>query len=64
MSNRVIWKYPLAPLTEVRVRRGRKAMIGYERISKRTFYANGGFANSRCVRVTRNGSWAYYWRHD
>lgn len=38
------------------------AMHGYERITKADFYLNGGFANSRCVRVTRNGAWAYYWR--
>jgi hypothetical protein len=38
-------------------------MIGYERISKRDFYANGGFANPRCVRVTRGSSWAYFYKH-
>lgn len=40
-------------------------MIGYERISKRTFYANGGFSNSRCVRRgDKRGRWKYYWRHS
>lgn len=39
-------------------------MIGYERITKRCFYLRGGFSNSRCVRVQRGRSWAYYWRHD
>lgn len=39
-------------------------MIGYERITKREFYTNGGFSNPRCVRVTRNKAWAYYWRHN
>jgi hypothetical protein len=38
-------------------------MMGYERISKRDFYANGGFANARCVRVTRGRSWVYFYRH-
>ena len=38
-------------------------MIGFERITKRAFYANGGFSNSRCVRVTRGRSWAYFYRH-
>ena len=39
-------------------------MIGYERISKKDFYAKGGFSNSRCVRVERGSSWAYFWRHQ
>lgn len=38
--------------------------IGYIRISKRDWYANGGFANSRCVRVQRGRSWAYFYRAD
>lgn len=37
-------------------------MIGYERISKKDFYHNGGFANTRCVRVTRGRSWGYFFR--
>lgn len=37
-------------------------MIGYMQISKREFYANGGFANTKQVRVTRNGDWAYFKR--
>lgn len=41
---------------------GGRIVIGYMKISKRTFYLNGGFANSRCVRVTRGRSWAYFWR--
>ena len=32
------------------------------RITKKVFYANGGFSNPRCIRVTRGKSWAYYWR--
>lgn len=36
--------------------------MNHVRISKRDFYLNGGFANSRCVRVTRGSSWAYFWR--
>jgi hypothetical protein len=39
------------------------SVIGYERISKRDFYANGGFSNPRCVRVARGRSWAYFYRH-
>lgn len=41
-----------------------RAMHGYTRISRKTFYLNGGFSNSRCVRVTRNRAWAYFWRVD
>lgn len=37
-------------------------MIGYMRLSKRNWYNAGGFAESRCVRVSRGHSWAYYWR--
>lgn len=37
-------------------------MIGYRKIGRAEFYSLGGFACSRCVRVTRSGSWAYYWR--
>jgi hypothetical protein len=40
----------------------RNSMIGYERITKGDFYLNGGFANSRCVRITRNRRWMYFWR--
>lgn len=36
-------------------------MTGYIEISEREFYARGGFANSRCVRVTRDGEWAYFY---
>ena len=37
-------------------------MIGYIKISRADFYLNGGFANDRCVRVTRGQSWAYFYR--
>ena len=37
-------------------------MIGYEKISRRAFYAAGGFANTRCVRVMRGRAWAYFRR--
>lgn len=37
-------------------------MMGYERIRKRAWYLNGGFANSRCVRRMRGGSWQYFYR--
>jgi predicted enzyme related to lactoylglutathione lyase len=39
-------------------------MMGYMRISKRGWYRAGGFAESRCVRVTRGKSWAYFYRVD
>lgn len=39
-------------------------MIGYKRITKREFYALGGFSNSRCVRVQRGKCWAYYFQND
>jgi len=39
-------------------------VIGYRRISKRFFYRLGGFANPRCIRVTRSGGWAYYWKEE
>lgn len=35
-------------------------MIGYTRITKEEFYRLGGFANTRCVRVQRGRSWAYF----
>lgn len=39
-------------------------MAGYTRITKAQFYANGGFANPRCVRISRGGSYAhYYYNH-
>jgi hypothetical protein len=37
-------------------------MIGYMRMTRRAWYAAGGFANPRCVRVTRGRSWAYFYR--
>lgn len=37
-------------------------MMDHARISKRAFYLKGGFANPRCVRVTRGRAWAYFWR--
>lgn len=39
-------------------------MVGYERITRKTFYLNGGFSNSRCVRVQRGHCWSYWYRHD
>lgn len=39
-------------------------MLGYEQITKKAFYAAGGFSNSRCVRVQRGKCWAYYFRHS
>lgn len=39
-------------------------MIGHKKISKAVFYSRGGFANSRCVRVTRGDEWAYFYRAD
>lgn len=42
--------------------RADKAMIGYMRMTKRAWYRAGGFAESRCVRVTRGGAYAYYWK--
>lgn len=38
------------------------AMSGYRVITKEAFYRAGGFSNSRLVRVTRNGKWAYFER--
>lgn len=35
-------------------------MAGYRRVTKREWYEAGGFRNSRCVRVTRGGRWAYF----
>lgn len=40
----------------------RAALHGYMRITRRVFYANGGFSNPRCLRVTRGRAWAYFWR--
>lgn len=37
-------------------------MIGYMQITKRAWYLAGGFAEPRCVRVTRGRSWAYFYR--
>lgn len=37
-------------------------MAGYSRISKHVFYNAGGFSNPRCVRVTREREWAYFYR--
>ena len=35
-------------------------MKGYIRVTKEKFYQLGGFASSHCVRVTRDGDWAYF----
>lgn len=37
-------------------------MIGYLQLTRRAWYHAGGFAESRCVRVTRGKRWAYFWR--
>jgi hypothetical protein len=37
-------------------------MLGYTKISKKDFYMRGGFANPACVRISRSGSWAYYYK--
>lgn len=35
------------------------------RVSKRDWYASGGFANPRCFRkAARNGAWSYFYRID
>lgn len=39
-------------------------MTGHNRITKLEWWRLGGFANPRCVRVTRRGLWAYYYRLD
>jgi len=38
-------------------------MMNAERISKRDFYRNGGFANTRLFRRMRSGSWQYFFNH-
>lgn len=35
-------------------------MRGYTKVTKEEFYLSGGFSNSRYVRVTRDGDWAYF----
>lgn len=37
-------------------------MEGYKRVTKGEWCAAGGFANSRCSRRMRNGSWQYFMR--
>lgn len=37
-------------------------MLGYMRMTRGAWYLAGGFSEPRCVRVTRGGHWAYYWR--
>lgn len=39
-------------------------MMGYTRVTKRAFYQAGGFANPRCVRVTRGKAYAYFIRSN
>ena len=34
------------------------------RVSKRVWYANGGFSNPRCFRRMRGGAWQYFMRGD
>lgn len=38
--------------------------IGSERVSKKTWYHFGGFANPRCWRRQIGGAWHYYYRHN
>ena len=38
----------------------RTGVIGSIRVSKRTWYAHGGFANSRCWRRMKSGGWLYF----
>lgn len=49
-------------LDPARTTRIRNPLLGYARMTRAAWYRAGGFANARCVRVTRNGRWAYYWR--
>jgi hypothetical protein len=35
-------------------------MSGYKRITKKEFYAEGGFSNSKLVRTQRGNGWGYY----
>lgn len=37
-------------------------MMGYTQITRKEFYASGGFSNPRLVRVTRNRAWVYFRR--
>lgn len=37
-------------------------MIGYMKMTKRTFYACGGFSNPRLYRKMRGGAWTYWAR--
>lgn len=30
-------------------------------MTKKEFYANGGFSNPKQCRCTRGGKWAYFW---
>jgi len=39
-------------------------MIGYTKITRRQFYAQGGFSNPALVRTQRGQSWAYFKRAD
>ena len=34
----------------------------YTKITRKSFYLEGGLSNPHLVRVTRGGSWAYYRR--
>jgi hypothetical protein len=38
-------------------------MIDHTSITKGQFYRYGGFSNPRCVRVTRSGAYAHFWRN-
>ena len=36
------------------------SLIGSMRVSKKTWYLNGGFRNPKCLRRMVNGAWHYY----
>jgi hypothetical protein len=38
--------------------------LGSARVSKKTWYANGGFSNPRCWRRQKGGAWMYFMRYD
>lgn len=39
--------------------------LGSERVTKATWYANGGFKNPRCWRrQSKRGGWLYFYRWD
>lgn len=42
--------------------RARPERLGHMQITRNVFYANGGFSNTRLVRVTRGNCWAYFYK--